>query len=222
MALFLMGLAAGTTATLAQPDLFDGFNPGWREHWREQRLFTRPTLYAPVREDGGLVLHASSNAANSGLVREINLKEPTLARLSWRWKVKASLQANSGERTRAGDDYAARVLVVFETSVIPLQTRAINYVWAAHEPAGVVFASPYSSRVAMIVLRSGDREADTWQSEQRDVLTDYRSFFGEPPRTITAVAVMVDTDNTNLAAEARFAKLRLESAPPWEPSIPAP
>lgn len=208
-------LATVATATLAPAsDLFDGFTAGWRTHWREQNLFTRPTLYAAASDEGQTVLHARSDAANAGLVRELGLNAPTRARLGWRWKIKEPLTANRAERTRGGDDYAARVLVVFESSVLPFQTRAINYVWAAYEPAGTIFASPYSSNVAMLVLRSGDREAGRWLREERDVLADYRAFFGEPPRRISAVAVMVDTDNTGLAAEAWFDDLRLDTAHP--------
>ena len=210
----LLLAVATATATPATPDLFDGFAAGWRAHWREQRLFARPTLYAPMEDGGRLVLHARSEAANAGLLREVRVAAPARAQLGWRWKISRPLTANPGERTRAGDDYAARVFVVLETSLVPLRTRAINYVWSAREPAGAVFANPYSSQVAMIVLRSGGADAGAWRTEHRDVLADYRAFFGEPPREITAVAVMADTDNTGLAAEAWFADLRLATTPP--------
>jgi Protein of unknown function (DUF3047) len=103
---------------------------------------------------------------------------------------------------------------VFETSVLPRQTRAINYVWSSHQPVGAVYPSPYTGNVAMIVLRSGAAEAGAWQGESRDVLADYRAFFGGPPRELSAVAVLVDTDNTGLSAEAWFADLRLDAAKP--------
>ena len=208
-------LAAVTAFNVTSaPDLFDGFAEGWRQQWQEQRLFARPTQYDTVRDGGQLVLHARSETANAGLLRKVWQPAPTHGRLSWRWKIQQPLTANPGERSRAGDDYAARVFVVFETSLLPLQTRAINYVWAAHEPVGAVFASPHTGNVAMIVLRSGATEAGTWQMERRDVLADYRAFFGEAPRSITAVAVLVDTDHAGLLAEARFADLRLTTILP--------
>ena len=191
--------------------LFDGFSPGWQEKWREQRLFTKPNRYEVVIEAGRPVLHAVSRAANSGFVREVTRSDPVEARLRWRWKVRTALAANTRERERAGDDYAARVFVVFESSINPFRTRAINYVWAASEKSGAVFASPYAKNVAIIVLRSGDAEAGAWQAEQRDVLADYRAFFGAPPTKISAVAVSVDTDNTGGAAEAWFSDLLLET-----------
>lgn len=193
--------------------LFDGFDAGWRGGWREQRLFSKPTVYSVVEDAGRRVLHAVSEAANAGLAREVIVASPTRAQLAWRWKVRRALMQNTAERERRGDDYTARVIVVFENSVLPLRTRAINYIWAAHEPAGAVFASPYSSNVAMVVLRSGNGDAGVWHGEKRDVLEDYRRFFGRAAMNISGIAVLVDTDNTESVAEAWFADLTLDSEP---------
>lgn len=185
-------------------------------------MSARPTLYSVVADEtGSSVLHAHSVSAHAGLLRPLGLVAPTSATLRWRWKVPQALTGNDRERTRAGDDYAARVFVVFETSAWPLRTRAINYVWAAREAVGAVFPSPYTRNVGMVVLRSGDAEAGVWQQEHRDVLADYRDFFGEPPTRITAVAVLVDTDNTGKSAEAWFADLSLASSP-VPPGVAAP
>ena len=200
--------------------LFDDFLPEWRAQWHEQNLFTKATRYDVVTDAGRPVLHAVSHAANAGLLREVARPAPTEARLSWRWKVRAALAGNTHERQRAGDDYAARVFVVFETSLNPLRTRAINYVWASTEKAGAVFASPYANSVGIVVVRSGDAEAGQWRVEERDVLADYRAFFGEPPSRISAVAVLADTDNTKGEAEAWFADLILETRPTAAPRRP--
>ncbi len=200
--------AVETTPPLA--DLFDNFGPGWRDQWQEERFFTKPTQYETVTDAGQTVLHATSRAAHAGLVRKIIQPYPTAARLRWSWKIAAPLTANHAERTRSGDDYAVRVFVVFETSVIPFRTRALNYVWAAHEPVGSIYPSPYTKNVGMIVLRTGEAEAGRWCREERDVLADYEKFFGTPPTQISAVAILVDTDNTGLNAEAWLADLRLD------------
>lgn len=216
IALAVFGSSARCVASdvgLERLRLFDDFSPDWRAQWREQSLFAKPTRYEVVSDKGKLVLHAVSQSANAGLVREVVRATPAEAQLRWRWKVRASLTSNAHERERAGDDYAARVFVVFETSVNPLRTRAINYVWAATEKTGAVFASPYTKSVGIVVLRSGDAEAGLWRDESRDVLADYRAFFGEPPTKISAVAVLVDTDNTQREAEAWFADLILETRP---------
>ena len=206
------GFAAGA------PDLFEGFKEGWREKWQEETHFTKPTLYTVEADEAGrAVLFASSTAAHAGLVRQFALPAPTRAILRWRWKIDHALTGNVRERSREGDDYAARVFVVFETSVWPLRTRAINYVWAAHEPVGTTFASPYTKNVGMVVVRSGDQETGAWHEEDRDVLADYRKYFGEPASRISAVAILVDTDNTGRTAKAWFADLTLETTPALMP-----
>src|SRR5687768_14052188 len=64
--------------------LFEDFRPGWRTQWREQRLFSKPTDYGIVLEEGAPVLHATSHAANSCLLREVSVVTPARAQLSWR------------------------------------------------------------------------------------------------------------------------------------------
>lgn len=224
---FVLGLvgssdAADTGRGVTRLDLFDGFAPGWRERWDEQSLFSRPTLHAVANDDGRPVLHAQSTAANSGLVRRLPPNLGTSARLSWCWKIRRPLSGRQAERTRAGDDYAARVFVVFESSWLPLRTRAINYVWNAAQPEGAFYASPYTSNVAMVVLRSGAAAAGQWSSEVRDLAADYRRFFGTEPTRPSAEAVLVDTDNTGESAEAWFDELFLEINPPAPDSHPSP
>lgn len=210
---FLVCLLSAGDARAAG-DLFDGFADGWRQQWRTQSYSTRPTVYTVAPDENGRpVLHACSSSAHAGLVRSINLNAPAKAFLHWRWKVRSALTANHHERSRPGDDFAARVCVVFETSPWPLQTRAINYVWAGSEPAGAIYPNPYSRNVAMFVLRSGDSDASRWQMEGRDVLADYRRFFGQAAPYLSAVAVLVDTDNTGSEAEAWFADLALVPSP---------
>ena len=209
----LLCCATGAIARAQGADLFDGFSEGWRRHWREEKFLTKPTRYEVVLDGGRPVLHATSRTAHAGLLRASEHVAPRHAQLTWRWKITAPLTGNTRERERAGDDYAARVFVVFETSAIPLRTRAINYVWAAHEPAGATYPSPYTRNVGMVVVRSGAAEAGRWHTESRDVLADYRRHFGEPPTRISAVAVLVDTDNTHREAEAWFADLAFALSP---------
>ena len=209
------GLAvAGFCADKAQRiELFDTDLEAFKANWREQGFpLIAPTEYRVRTEGEGTVVVGRSEGANRGLLRECKIEQPMQARLSWRWRVNRGLDGRVSERTRGGDDFAARVFVVFETSIIPTRTRAINYVWAAKEAVGTVFPSPYTKRVAHVVVRSdvAVESRREWFSETRDVLADYESFFGEPATVISAVAIMVDADNTNQKAESEFAGLILE------------
>lgn len=192
-------------------DLFDGFSTGWRDSWREQSLFRKPTIYHVVREQGKPVLHAASESANSGLIREVSLAPSDYPlRLRWQWKVAQSLNAVAAEKTRSGDDYVARVCIVFEESFIPLRTRSIQYVWSTREPIGAIYPSPYSKQVGMVVLQSGNAAAGEWLSQERDIIADYRRYFGRNPTKVSAIGIVVDTDNTKTQGEAWFRDLVLE------------
>lgn len=212
--LLVAASSAARAADAATPGATVLMDHAARVDWREQRLPLRDsTLYTWVDPEGGQPgepagpwLQGRSVRSASGWIRPCALMRPRVLRLTWRWRVAFAL-AHEGERTRAGDDYAARVIVVFETSPLPLRTRSLAYVWAAREPRGAEFASPYSGRTGTIVLRSGASDAGVWVSEERDVLADYRRFFGREPDKVSAVAFMVDTDDTDAAATAWLAGL---------------
>ena len=74
------------------------------------------------------MIRAESRGAASGLVKEIRLDPRSAPILRWSWKIERTLPSGD-ERTKAGDDYAARVYVVFPNSLF-WRTRAVNYIWA--------------------------------------------------------------------------------------------
>ncbi len=131
--------------------------------------------------------------------------------MAWRWRLEATLTGNRSEREKRGDDFAARFFVIFDGQPFSRSARAICYVWAASEPVGSRYRNPYFSNVLTIVLRSGDELAGEWVSEERDFMADYREAFGELPSSVTAVAVMADTDDTGRRATSWFADIRLVS-----------
>jgi hypothetical protein len=178
------------------------FSAGSLGGWT-QRKFAGETQYR-LRPDGPRVaLHARSEGTASGLYRELKVDLAASPVLHWSWRVDRPIDGVN-ERSRAGDDYGARVYVVFARGPLPWQMRAINYVWSSREPAGSVWPNAFTSNAWMVAVRSGSRDADRWQYETRDVLTDYRRLFGEDPPEVSAVAIMTDTDNTQLAAEAWY------------------
>lgn len=215
--LFALGCIFPTDGKVETIDLFDGFSKGWRDSWKEQKLFPfqKRTVYS-VEDDpsGSPVLKGESHDANLGLIRPFEGDLPESAILRWRWKIAAPIPKNTRERERAGDDFAARVFVVYETSLIPTRTRAINYVWSATEPSESVFPNAYTKHVGMVVLRCAAEEPLGWMTEERDLFEDYRRFFGRDPEELSAIALMVDTDNTSESATAWFADLELEICDP--------
>lgn len=185
----------------------------------------KPAVYAwdPAEK----AVRAESAAGASGLVYKLAGSAADRPLLRWRWKVAAPLAAHP-ERTRDGDDFAARVYVTFryDPPRASALTRAkyalakrlhgatpphagLAYVWSSSEPVGAAWSNPYTDRVRMVAVRTGAAEAGLWQAEERDILADYRAAFGEDPPALEGVALMTDTDQTGAAAQAWYADVSL-------------
>lgn len=214
-ALFTLACLSSPADMPGQTDgvlLEEDFSAGIGE-WSVVRLDRRPTAYAGTVMEGDPALVGTSENAAAGLVRLYRTPQPARATLAWRWRVAHSLSDNDRERTRDGDDYAARVFALFGDEPFERGTRAVSYVWAGQEPPGSQYPNPVVSDVATFVLRSGDGYAERWMYEQRDLVTDFRTAFGEDPPALTGIAVVVDTDDTSSQAIAWFDDFRLEVTP---------
>ena len=170
---------------------------GWSE-----KSFKGKTEYRIVEDEGLKVLRADSAGTASGLVFETEYDPRDYPVLSWRWKV-ANIIVKGDSRTKAGDDYAARVYVVFPHWFFP-KTRTLNYIWANRLPKEAVQANAFLSNAVMIAVESGAEHLGEWTTVRRNIVDDYRRAFGEEPPQIGAIALMTDTDNTGESAMAWY------------------
>ncbi len=193
----------------AKGRFIDDFEKGLRPVWQVKEFKGR-TDYRVVREATGNVLQAESHGVASALILKQQIDLQKFPVLSWRWKVQNVL-AKGDARSKAGDDYAARVYVIFPHWFFP-KTRAINYIWANKLPPGTVVPNSFTSRAIMIALESGDEHAGKWMIESRNVYADYRAIFGEEPPLAGAIAVMTDSDNTGGSALAWYDDIQLKEA----------
>jgi hypothetical protein len=203
--------------TLAQVETVSiraDFSQGWAERWEEVRLAARSNRIIVVEDGGASVLKVVSERSASALWHPIDVAPGDGARVSWAWKVERPLMKNEREREKRGDDYAARLFVIFNAEPFSREARAVCYVWSSSEPAGSVYRNPYFPNVVTIVVRSGTERIGRWVREERDFLQDYRDAFGEDPAAVTAVAVMVDTDNTKGSAQSWFDSIELQMQDP--------
>lgn len=180
------------------------------------------TRYTLVRDGQTVVLKAEAERSMSGLVHPVRIDVAKRPLLRWRWKIDAPV-GNADMTARAGDDYAARVYVLFDYPAerLPFGTRAklrlaetvygqkiptaaLNYVWDNRQPVGTMRPNAYTDRARMIVVQTGAARAGQWQTETRDVAADFRAAFGEEPPDVVAVAIATDTDNTGSVAVAWY------------------
>ncbi len=185
------------------------FSQGDISGW-QTKVFAGETYYSIDKSNGTFSLRADSNAAASARYREINIDMSTTPILNWSWKVN-NILPNIDEHTRGGDDYPARIYVVFSCGIAFWRTRAINYVWSSNQPVDTSWSNAFTKNVQMIAVKSGTGQLGQWVSEKRNVASDYQRLFGEKPRNISAIAIMTDTDNTNSQATAWYGDIMFTS-----------
>ncbi|SFQ09698.1 Protein of unknown function [Nitrosomonas cryotolerans] len=185
------------------------FSQGDMSGWQE-KVFIGETRYVLQNAGEQLALRADSHASASGRYRKINIDLDSTSILNWMWRVDNTL-GDIDERTRMGDDYAARVYVVFSNGWAFWHTRSINYVWSSNQPVGAHWPNALTPNVRMIAIESGNNKLGQWIKEKRDVHADFQHLFGEVSKQVDAVAIMTDTDNTGGTATAWYGDIWFSS-----------
>lgn len=213
--LFLVALSASSQAVddvKAVANFSQGDLSGWEEKsfkgHSQYRFVSRAILAGKNVNDGvdvaqEKVLRATTQGQASGLFKEITIDLNATPYLNWSWQVQNLFKGND-ERSKAGDDYPARIYVVVSGGLFFWNTKAINYVWSSNQSVGSEWHNAYTGSAKMIAVRAGDMALGEWVNERRNVREDLHRLFGDDITQIDAVAVMVDGDNTGQAATSYF------------------
>ena len=213
--LFTVVLAAlAAFASPAPARLLDDFRNGPGPGW-ESKSFLGETRYFAAVEDNIPCLRAEADASASGLFYKTEYDPAGEPILEWSWKVD-SLVAKGDARTKAGDDYPARIYVIFP-SFLFWRTRALNYVWANRLPEGAAIPNSFTANAMMIAVESGPAHLGQWRTYRRDIRQDFRKYFGEEPPRVGAIAIMTDTDNTGERAAACYGAIHIKGPAPGKP-----
>ena len=189
------------------------------------------TSYSLVKDKNVNVVKAESNESASGLTKIIRFNPTEYPDLSWRWKINKAIPGTDVTK-KSGDDYAARIYVMFDYDVKDLpeaeQSRVgwykffngklpplatINYIWANKTDVGNIVSSAYTSRVKMVTLKNKESALQKWHVEERNIYEDYKKAFGEEPKEVISLAIMTDTDNTGSMAESYFGDIVVSKVP---------
>jgi DUF3047 family protein len=224
--------------TLLEAGRFSTAAPGseFPDSWKPLTFpkIERHTAYSLVRDGDIVVLKAVSQAAASGLTRDITINPSDYPVVQWRWKITNLIQKSDVTR-KDGDDYPARLYITFQydSSRVGLFERAkyeiarllygeypplgaLNYIWANKEAKGTMVRNAYTDRARMIAVENGESPLNTWVTEKRNLLEDYRRAFGatadEIPM-ISGIAVMTDTDNTGESVTSYFGDIVFKKSP---------
>ena len=174
----------------------------------------KPNQFSLVEDLGATVLKVDSDDSAGTVALPFNVQPTDTPHLTWRWKINRVVESADTTK-KSGDDYAARVYVFFDAPLETLSftertkirlarllaggdvpTAALCYVWDNKTPVGVRHWSPYTNRVKILTLQSGNTHANEWIQEKHDVAADFRASFGTAAPRIIGVAVGNDTDQT--------------------------
>lgn len=154
------------------------------------------------------VVRANSNQAASGLFFEKKIDLEKTPWMSWSWRIEKFPDVGN-EKTKSGDDFAARVYVVAQDGWTFLNAKAISYVWSSQSHTNDVWANPFARSSAMMLAVRGSEDGDGWITEKRNIKADLQKLFGKDIRYIKAIAIMTDTDNSSSSAISYFSDIRL-------------
>lgn len=228
-----LAAAAQSLPPLTQAD--GTLHPGWRYvGFPKQKAAIPPTVIEAGRVDGQPAVKVVTASSYGTLVHD--LKDAPPARLQWRWRLDQPLsdgQASPDLTTKAGDDAALKVCVMFDHPLerVPFVERTVLrlarsvsgealpaatvcYVWDSGRPAGLQGANPYTRRVRYISLRGSETPTRQWVTESRDLARDFATLFadelpaGTPVPSVRTVLIGADSDNTASRSSGWVADLR--------------
>lgn len=195
--LWLGAAVAGADDTVAR------FSSGDLSGW-QSRSFAGQTRYQLVPDNDRQVLQAMSDASASAFGKQVRIDLRKTPFVNWRWKI-ADRLSGLNERSKAGDDYSARLYLVVDGGLLKWRTRTVTYVWSSNHPAGSRWPNAWSPKNAQIVaVRGSADETGQWYTEKRNAYADFKRAFAREIRFIDAVAVMTDTDNSGKRATAWY------------------
>jgi len=188
----------------------------------ESIIFDGESVYTVEDYQGQVLLHAKSQNAASGLVLKQNIDLIATPHLSWSWLIKNKLKGLD-ERTKAGDDYVARIYVAIDKGVLVWKSKSLNYVWSSNQDEGLVWDNPFAgARVKMMSVKGQNSNTNQWYAQQRNVYADLIATFGDKGseaanrkayQYINLVAIMTDTDNSDNMAQSYYGDLVFSALP---------
>ncbi len=199
--------------------------PGWQPIYIPS--VKKHTGFAIEEDEGRRVLRVSAAASAGSLATSLSVNPISHPILRWRWKLPKH-NPKTNLRTKRGDDYPARIYVMFHYDLNKLgfldrtkirlarklygeqvPAAALCYIWDPKLPVGTTAWNAYTNRVRMIVVRGGEEKLGQWAEEERNIVQDFKAAFGEDPPMISAIAVGGDSDNTGETTVSFLGDLKL-------------
>ena len=168
------------------------------------------TIYSVGSNENGNFLKAIADNAASGLGKEINIDLNNTPFINITWKIEKDLKGIK-ENTKKGHDFAARVFVIKKTGATPLSNRAVNYVFSSNNDVGFNSPSPYTKKSIDNVLATTKKNLNKWITVKANVKNDFKRLHDLDVNQLDGLAIMVDTDNSQMEAISYFQNIYFSS-----------
>ena len=197
---------SGDSVTVLEFSALNGFETlpkGWahRTFW-----FTSPMQLAQKTHEGVVALNCKTDNGGSILGRNTDIDLAAFPLLSWDWFIEQPITSEVDERTKAGDDHPARLLIRFEdTKGAP---HFVEIIWSNRMfvPGDYKYIEDFPHYVA----NGLEANIGRWHHQQVDLLDIYRTTSGlkDNPK-VRSVAIFCDSDNTGGQSSAYFSDVVL-------------
>ncbi|MEO8248850.1 MAG: DUF3047 domain-containing protein [Burkholderiales bacterium] len=191
----------------SQPLSLDPLPPGWQH----RTFWTRAPMQMSFGvKDGVPAIRLETDASASMLMRAVAIDLQAYPILAWRWLIERPIESDVDERTKAGDDHPARLIISFRTEAG--EKRSMEIVWGNK----LLGAGDYKfiDGFPHYVANGGAANVGRWHSEQVDLLAIYRHIWKDAaPASVTDIGLFCDSDETGGSTVAWFADVRMKQKP---------
>tara|TARA_Y100001970_G_scaffold220091_1_gene270231 strand:+ start:813 stop:1466 length:654 start_codon:yes stop_codon:yes gene_type:complete len=177
---------------------------------RKVRGADSKTQYTLGSNENGNYIRAEAVNSASGLGKQIEINLNKTPFLNITWKIEKDL-SGINENSKKGHDYAARVFVIKKTGVTPLSNKAMNYVFSSNNEVNTYHASPFTKKSIDYVLSTTKENLNEWLTVKVNVKDHFKKFHNLDIDKINGVAIMSDTDNSELTSIAYYQNIYFSS-----------
>lgn len=170
--------------------------------WKMKQL-VNTTAFDVKLKSGEPVLTVESKQSAGLFFRMISVDLQETPFLNWSWKV-SHIFNNQSENKRSGDDFPARVLIVYEEGFVGTNTTGFSFVWASQLSKGSVWKSPISDNLLMVANQSGETHVNQWLIEKVDIKAAFKNLLKKNINSVSYIALMADTDDLKETVTTQF------------------
>jgi hypothetical protein len=168
------------------------------------------TSWSIGSNENGNFIKAEAEGKGSGLGKEVKINLLKTPFINITWKIEKDLPGIV-ENSKKGHDYAARVFVIKKTGSTALSNRAINYVFSSNNKVNENWPSPYTKKSIDYVLSTTKENLNMWVTVKANVKEDFLKLHELDVKDLSGIAIMTDTDNSNLKAVSYYQNIYFSS-----------